>query len=66
MNAKAGFFIDGLSAPARRALAGAGIDSLKKLAKLSEADILELHGMGPSAVPKMRAALKEAGLAFKG
>jgi predicted RecB family nuclease len=63
--AKAGFFVDGLSAPARRALQGAGVDSLKKLARHSEKDILALHGMGPSAIPKLRAALKAQGLAFK-
>ncbi len=64
--AKAGFFIEGLSAPARRALLGVGIDTLKKLARHSEKDVLALHGMGPSALPKLRAALNDAGLAFKG
>ncbi len=63
--AKAGFFVDGLSAPARRALQGAGITSVKTLARYSEADILALHGIGPSALPKLRAALKAAGLAFR-
>lgn len=63
--ARAGFFVDGLSAPARRALLGAGVDSLKKLARHSEKDILALHGMGPSAIPKLRAALKAGGLGFK-
>lgn len=64
--AKAGFFVGGLSAPARRALQGTGVDSLKKLARHSEKDILALHGIGPSALPVLRAALKSAGLAFKG
>ena len=64
--AKAGFFVGGLSAPARRALQGAGVDSLKKLARHSEKDILALHGIGPSAIPVLRAALKSAGLAFRG
>jgi predicted RecB family nuclease len=63
--AKAGFFIDGMTAPARRALQSLGIDSLKKLARHSEREILDLHGMGPSSLPMMRAALKKAGLAFK-
>ncbi len=63
--AKAGFFVDGLSAPARRALQGAGVTSIKALAKQSERSILALHGMGPSALPKLHAALKAAGLAFK-
>lgn len=63
--AKAGFFVDGLSAPARRALQNLGIDSLKKLAQHTEADILAQHGMGPSSLPRMRAALKAAGLRFR-
>lgn len=63
--AKAGFFIDGLSAPARRALLGAGITSVKALARHSERDVLALHGMGPSTLPKLHAALKAAGLRFK-
>lgn len=63
--AKGGFFIDGMSAPARRALQHLGIDSLKKLAKYTETDILAQHGMGPASLPVMRAALKKAGLSFK-
>jgi predicted RecB family nuclease len=63
--AKAGFFIDGLGAPVRRALDGMGIDSLKKLARHTETDILALHGVGPSSLPVMRAALKAAGLSFR-
>lgn len=63
--AKAGFFVDGLSAPARRALHGAGITTAKGMARHREAEILALHGIGPSALPKLRAALKAAGLAFK-
>ncbi len=63
--AKAPFFIDGLSAPARRALQGAGVTTIKALAKHTETDILALHGMGPSTLPKLRAALKTAGLVFK-
>jgi len=63
--ARAGFFIDGLSAPARRALQSLGIDSVKTLAKHREADILALHGMGPASLPKLHVALKAAGLSFK-
>jgi hypothetical protein len=63
--AMAGFFIDGLSAPARRALQSLGVDSPKKLARHTEREIMDLHGMGPSSLPKMRAALKAAGLAFR-
>ncbi|MES2763703.1 MAG: RNA polymerase alpha subunit C-terminal domain-containing protein [Bacteroidota bacterium] len=58
-------FLATLSAPARRALESAGITTLKKLAKYSEADILKLHGMGPGSIPKLKTALKTAGLSFK-
>jgi hypothetical protein len=58
-------FIPKLSAPAKRALEGAGITSIKELARRREADIMKLHGMGPASLPHMRAALKEAGLSFK-
>ncbi|MBV9331330.1 MAG: RNA polymerase [Alphaproteobacteria bacterium] len=55
---------DGLSAPARRALANAGIAGLAQLAKKSEAEISALHGMGPNAMKLLRAKLKAAGKAF--
>jgi len=58
-------FLSGLGAPARRALENNGISTLKKLASFSEAEILALHGMGPSSIPKLLSALKDAGLSFK-
>lgn len=54
----------GLSAPALRALTAAGIKTAKQLATYSEADILRLHGIGPTAIPKLKAALKDEGLSF--
>ena len=53
-----------LSAPAQRALAGAGIQNLKQLTQFTEAEIKKLHGMGPNAIGKLRQALAEKGLAF--
>ena len=47
----------GLAAPARRALAGAGILGLKELRGADLADIAKLHGIGPNAV-KVLAELK--------
>ena len=55
----------GLSAPARRALEQAGIHSVKDLSQHSEKEILQLHGMGPSSLPKLKEALKKEGLTFK-
>ena len=54
-----------MSKPAHRALARAGYARLEQLAGASEAEILALHGMGPKSVRELRAALAEAGLAFK-
>ena len=53
-----------LSAPARRALAGAGIVRLEQLTRVSEADVLMLHGMGPKALGQLREALAARGLSF--
>jgi uncharacterized protein YdhG (YjbR/CyaY superfamily) len=58
-------FLSGLSAPARRALENKGIKTLKQLAKLTEAGLLSLHGMGKASLPKLRSELKNAGLHFK-
>jgi len=58
-------FLSQLSAPARRALESKGIKTLKQLSIFSEKEILALHGMGKSTIPKLKAALKEKGLSFK-
>ena len=55
-----------ISAPAQCALQSAGITSLKQLTKVSEAELLQLHGMGPNALGKLREALKANGLSFRG
>ncbi len=57
-------FLASLSNPARRALEHAGITTLTLLAQHTEKEILALHGMGPASMPKLRAALQEAGLTF--
>jgi hypothetical protein len=53
-----------ISAPALRALLNAGIITLKDLSKWSEGQIRELHGIGPSTIPKLRIALKKNALSF--
>lgn len=57
-------FLSTLGAPARRALEHAGINSEKELSKWSEKELLKLHGLGPSSLPKLREALKAKGLSF--
>jgi DNA-directed RNA polymerase alpha subunit len=54
-----------LSAPARRALSRAGYTRLDQLAQVSESDLKKLHGMGPTAMAALRAALHERGLSFR-
>lgn len=58
-------FLSRLHAPARRALVNNGIQTLEELSTHSKADILSLHGMGPSTIPILEQALRERGLQFK-
>jgi hypothetical protein len=53
-----------LGAPAERALAAAGIQSLEQLTRFTEAEIKQLHGVGPNALGKLRQALADRGLSF--
>ena len=53
-----------LAAPARRALAGAGVTNLSKLSQMTEADVMALHGMGPNAVASLKTAMKASKLSF--
>jgi predicted RecB family nuclease len=57
-------FLSTLAAPARRALENKGITSLVELSKYSEKDILSLHGMGRSTIPKLKHLLSESGITF--
>jgi uncharacterized protein YdhG (YjbR/CyaY superfamily) len=51
--------------PARRALEHAGYTNLKELTKVSEAELGQLHGMGPKALGILRETLKAKGWSFK-
>lgn len=53
-----------LAKPAQRALQGAGITSLKQLARLSEKEISQWHGIGSNAIKEIKKALKDNGLSF--
>jgi len=54
-----------VAAPAQRALQSAGINSLNDLTKVSEDELMQLHGMGQNALGKLREALKANGLSFR-
>jgi hypothetical protein len=53
-----------LSAPAQRALAAAGYERLRQLSEVREADLRQLHGIGPKALGQLRSALEASGLSF--
>jgi DNA uptake protein ComE-like DNA-binding protein len=54
-----------LSAPARRALESKNIKTAFDLSNYSKAEILALHGIGASSIPKLIAELEKNGLTFK-
>lgn len=54
----------GLAKPALRALHGAGYTEIHQISKLTESELLQLHGMGPKALNQLRRALTEKGLSF--
>jgi hypothetical protein len=53
-----------IGAPATRALEAAGYSRLEQLTKVTEAELGQLHGMGPNALGKLSQALAERGLSF--
>jgi DNA-directed RNA polymerase alpha subunit len=57
-------FYTGLGAPVRRALENAGINTVSHLSRKTKKEILQLHGMGPSSIPKLQEKLRAAGLDF--
>ena len=57
-------FPPNIGAPATRAITRAGIVSLTDLAGWSEAELAELHGVGPKAITILGTALNDAGKAF--
>jgi hypothetical protein len=53
-----------LGKPAERALSAAGIHRLADLTAWTERDLAALHGVGPTALAKLRTALAERGQSF--
>ena len=62
MNQDADSDLPKLSKPERRA--NAGYARLDDLASVTEPELRTLHGMGPTAIAALRAALHERGLSF--
>ena len=59
-------FPKGVSRPAIRALASAGVSELDQLTRFTEADLKALHGMGPKALGILKEALAARGEALAG
>lgn len=54
-------FPPGVSGPALRALARAGITTMTQLARRSEAELKALHGLGPKGIRLLKAGLAKRG-----
>lgn len=55
----------GLGKPAQRALINNAIYTTRELSQWTRKGVAELHGIGPSALPKLDDALRADGLSFK-
>jgi hypothetical protein len=55
-----------LGAAATRALTAHGLERLEQVARLTESEVRALHGVGPYALDRLRAAMDAAGLSFRG
>jgi len=53
-----------ISKPANRELHNAGFYRLEQFTKVTESDLLKIHGVGPKAIRILKDALKEKGLTF--
>ena len=54
----------GLSAPARRALVDAKLYKVSDLRKISESNLEELHGMGKSAIARLKVLMNAKKIKF--
>jgi hypothetical protein len=55
-----------LGAAATRTLTAQGLVRLEQVADLTESEVRALHGVGPYALDRLRAAMDAAGLSFRG
>ena len=54
----------GISAPARRALADAKLYKVSDLRKISESNLEDLHGMGKSAIARLKVLMNAKKIKF--
>lgn len=55
----------GLSAPARRALVDAKLFRVSDLRKISLSQLTELHGLGKSAIARLKTIMEAKGIRFR-
>lgn len=55
----------GLAAPARRALVEAKLYKVSDLRKISASELAALHGMGKSAIARLKVIMQAKGMSFK-
>jgi hypothetical protein len=55
----------GIAAPARRALVDAKLYKVSDLRKISQTDLEELHGMGKSAVARLKVLMNAKKIKFR-
>jgi hypothetical protein len=55
----------GLAAPARRALVEAKLYRVSDLRKITAADLAALHGMGKSAIARIKVIMEAKGISFR-
>ena len=55
----------GLAAPAIRALINANLTKIEHLKRITEKQLLSLHGIGPSSLPIIKKAMKKYKVNFK-
>ena len=56
---------DILAKPAQRALANAGIKTLVQLSAITEAELMQLHGIGKNALHTLKNIMVDSNLSFK-
>lgn len=65
MNKPSTEWLAALSAPSRRAMEAAGINSLKQLSTFTEKEVAAMHGVGPKVIRIMKEFLEENKLKFE-
>ena len=58
-------FPKGIARPARRALAGEGVLTMRDLERFSRAELMQLHGFGPRAMEALEPEMDRRGLRFR-